>query len=145
MLKDQETGSLPRSGGGDSVGHHVVGGDALGCFVVGGLGNDEPSIHDAEQRLTSRRQRRLSATEVTQLVAGYRAGARIKVLAAQFGINRNTVTEHLSAVGVRKRLKGMSPRQIRRAKGLRANGWSYDRIGRELGFDGSTVWRTLTG
>jgi DNA invertase Pin-like site-specific DNA recombinase len=45
-------------------------------------------------------QRRLDPEGVTRLVAAYRAGGRVKKLATQFGIHRDTVHNILKRQGV---------------------------------------------
>ena len=49
-------------------------------------------------------QRRLNATDIADLVAGYRAGQTLSDLATQFCIHHRTVATHLEQCGVRRRM-----------------------------------------
>ena len=51
-------------------------------------------------RLSNPPQRRLSPTDLDDLLDAYRAGATINQLAAEFGIHRATVATHLDRQGV---------------------------------------------
>ncbi len=107
---------------------------------------DLPSLEEpvAEVPRTSwRRVRRLSESEVDQLVADYQAGRTVYELAAQFGINRKVVSKHLHARGVTMRMRGLSPTQIDQAVRLYGEGASLATIGCKLGVDAGTVHARL--
>ena len=55
---------------------------------------------EARGRLSNPAQRRLSPTDVDDLVDAYRAGASISQLAAGFGVHRTTVAAHLDRLDV---------------------------------------------
>ncbi len=92
-----------------------------------------------------KRAKWLNATELTQLVAGYQAGATVYELADQFGVNRNTVAKHLKAQGVRLRLSSLTEDELARAIELYATGLSTAKVGAKLGRDHSTIWQALKG
>ncbi len=46
-------------------------------------------------------QNRLTKEKVSKLLAGYQAGQPIRSLVQQFGINRDTIYEHLRRAGIR--------------------------------------------
>lgn len=53
-------------------------------------------------------QQRLGAASINALVAGYLAGQPVYELAAEFGIERRTVSAHLHRRGVPTRRRGLS-------------------------------------
>ncbi|UOT06793.1 helix-turn-helix domain-containing protein [Rhodococcus opacus] len=85
----------------------------------------------------------MSADETAQLVERYQAGALIKELAREFGINRQTVSKLLARAGVPLRPRGLSPSQVAEAARLYETGWSLFRIGEQLRVDHTTVRRQL--
>lgn len=67
--------------------------------------NDDPEaptemLREEAGRLSDPPQRRLSRTDIDQLIAAYRDGATVIQLAAEFGVHRTTVGEHLDRNGV---------------------------------------------
>jgi len=60
-------------------------------------------------------QTRLPKAEVTRLIAAYQAGFKINQLAADFGLNRNTVSSILRRGGIEARRRGLSPDDIAQA------------------------------
>jgi transcriptional regulator with XRE-family HTH domain len=89
--------------------------------------------------------RRLNAERVSQLKEGYEEGKTVYQLAAEFGIARQTVSEHLKRSGAAMRLRGIDERDRAEMVALRGEGWSYARLGERFGVDPTTVWRFLTG
>lgn len=77
------------------------------------------------------------------LVYGYEAGASISELAAQFGIHRTTVTQHLHRNHVTMRRRGLGNRQIDQAVGMYQRGNSLARIGAHLDVHAETVRQAL--
>jgi hypothetical protein len=88
--------------------------------------------------------RRLAKHQVSELIAGYQDGATVYELAQRFRIHRVTVSALLHRSGVEMRGAGLDEAQIDRAVALYAQGWSVASIGREVGIDGTTVWRRFT-
>jgi hypothetical protein len=87
--------------------------------------------------------RRLSESDLTELVTRYQDGATVYELAERFSIHRTTVSGHLHRRGVK--IRGHSPdeRQVDVAIQLYEQGWSTARIGLHLAVNGSTVWLAL--
>lgn len=85
---------------------------------------------------TRQTQKRLDAASVDVLVDGYLSGQTVYELAAEFGIERRTVSAHLHRRGVSMRRRGLSVAQKEEAFTLRDRGWSQARIGAR--FDVST-------
>jgi hypothetical protein len=77
-------------------------------------------------------QKRLDAASVDALVDGYLSGQTVYELAAEFGIERRTVSAHLHRRGVPMRRRGLSLTQKDEAFVLRDRGWSLARIGARL-------------
>ena len=67
----------------------------------------------------------------------------IHEIAKEFKINRVTVSKHLERAGVSKRPRSMSEGQIDEAVREYAAGRSLDKIGKNLGFDSTTVLKEL--
>lgn len=84
-------------------------------------------------------QKRLEAASVDALVDGYVAGQTVYELAAEFGIERRTVSAHLHRRGVPMRLRGLSLAQKEEAFALRDRGWSLARIGARFDVSPGTV------
>ena len=61
-------------------------------------------------------QRRLTMTEITELMKEYQQGASVKELAQRFGIHRVTVTAVLQRHGVELRRSGLVPADIRQQR-----------------------------
>ena len=94
--------------------------------------------------MPKRHPKQLPPEQVDELVAAYVSGMTAKAVAAQFGIHRSTVAVHLERRGIpRGVLKVMTPELTERARVLRGEGLSYQRIAAHFGVDKMTVWRTL--
>jgi len=91
-----------------------------------------------------RRAVHLNARQLERLAERYEAGGTVYELAAEFQIDRGTVSERLKYQGVimrsQHRLTGQS---LEGAIRLYSGGWSCKRIGDHLGFDQRTVWNAL--
>jgi len=90
-----------------------------------------------------RRARRLGADQIQELIAGYRSGATVYELGAQFDIERRTVSNILHRRAVPMRRRGLSPDQVDHAIHLYNLGWSLARVGQHLGIDHTTVLTKL--
>jgi hypothetical protein len=88
-------------------------------------------------------QKRLGAASVDALVDGYLAGQTVYELAAEFGIERRTVSAHLHRRGVPMRRRGLSLAQKGEAFALRDRGWSLTRIGARFDVAPGTVLNCL--
>jgi DNA-binding CsgD family transcriptional regulator len=109
------------------------------------LGKAEETAEDAPEtrypapRPDVRRAKRLNSAQVDLLVKEYKSGKTVYELAAQFGIHRVTVGQHLARRGVRMRMRGLDAEQWPEVQRLRAEGWSYVRLGERFGVAPSTV------
>jgi hypothetical protein len=100
----------------------------------------EPSGPIGHNSGTSKQiHKRLRTSQVTELVAGYEAGATVYELADQFRISRGTVSSLLERRGVPRRGKPLDPSQIMRAVRLYLSGQSLAKIAPPLKCDPGTV------
>lgn len=83
--------------------------------------------------------RQLPVHEVTELVAGYEAGASVYELAKRFKIHRSTVSNILHKMGVVMRKQSMTEDQTDEAARLYEGGLSLAKVGGKLGFGTNTV------
>lgn len=72
-------------------------------------------------------------------MAGYQGGAKIKELASEFGISRDTVCRHLNRQEIERRVQGLRPEDALHAAELHRTGWSLARIGEKFGTTAKTV------
>jgi lambda repressor-like predicted transcriptional regulator len=96
------------------------------------LGRPQASIRRATVR-------RLSEPQLTELVAGYEAGASVYDLAERFKIHRQTVSQHLHRLGVTMRNQGLDEQQVDHAAVLYQQGWSLARIAKRHHVEPGTV------
>jgi transposase-like protein len=89
------------------------------------------------ERPPKQAQRRLDAEGVAELVAAYAAGGRVKKLATQFGIHRDTVHNILKRQGV-LRQPGIQLGELPEVVRLYEEGWSMARLAAELDVSPST-------
>ena len=92
-------------------------------------------------RLSNPPQRRLSPTDIDDLVNAYRAGATISQLAVEFGIHRTTVAGHLDRHGVPRHseLTVWDDDILREAAEMYATGLSLTDVAHQFGIDAQTV------
>ena len=90
-------------------------------------------LREPAQAVLRLQMNRLDAVAVTELIAGYRAGARANQLAQRFGVHRHTVAALLRRNGVELRAVGMSTDQVTDACCLYRDGWSLSRLGESSG------------
>ena len=88
-------------------------------------------------------QTRLNTQAVEALIEGYLAGRTVYELAAEFGIDRRTVSAHLHRRNVPMRRRGLAPAQQAETIRLREQGWSLARIGDRFDVDAGTVLNFL--
>jgi DNA-binding CsgD family transcriptional regulator len=113
------------------------------------LGKDLPDLLEAspppveQSPVIKQHQRRLPPEEVAGLVAEYRAGDTMTLLAERYGVHPMTVTAHLKRAGLDLTPKRMSESEIDDAVQLYTAGWSLERIADRLGVTAMTVQRRL--
>jgi DNA-binding CsgD family transcriptional regulator len=91
-----------------------------------------------------RMNRKLSRSEVQELVERYRSGKSTYNLALQFGTDRHTIGRHLRHAGMELRpQRKMTPQQIDEAVRLYADGRSLAAIGKKLGVSPTTIGTAL--
>jgi len=102
------------------------------------------SLEPRPARATPGSNRRLSLSDIDQLVADYRGGIRsVYALADIYGVHRSTVALHLKQRGVRLGRLPMEPSEVERARSLHGDGLSLNEIGRRIGRDPKTVKTAL--
>jgi hypothetical protein len=101
-------------------------------------GAESPTLMSAR-----RPQQRVTASLLSDLVAGYEAGQTTYQLARKHGLNRNTIAAHLRSAGVTIRMESMTLQQIDQAVEYYRAGWSLAKIGRAVGADAETVRKRL--
>ena len=87
----------------------------------------------------SQRQRRLTETQVIDMVARYEKGATVYELAAEFDCHRTTVAARLKKVGVPMRLQPPTSETVDSMVRLYESGLSSLEVGTQLGFCANTV------
>jgi dsRNA-specific ribonuclease len=103
--------------------------------------NGTPS--DATGVAPKQRHHRLPPQELDRLTADYRSGVAVNDLAAQYGINRYTVIEHMRRQGVPRRYPRLGETEVRQAISLYYSGESLAKIGKQMHVDAGTVGRAL--
>lgn len=98
---------------------------------------------DRIPRLNPRTSRPLKPTQVNALIAGYQLGKTMKELAAEFGVNRLTVSAHLRRAGVPIRRCGLDHDQADEAVRLYKAGWSSRCLAARFGVSADTVLKAL--
>jgi DNA-binding CsgD family transcriptional regulator len=94
-------------------------------------------------RSKPRTTRPLKPAQVDALVRGYEAGQTMSELAAEFGINRLTVSRHLRRVGVILRRTGLGPLGANEVANLYEAGWSSARLAERFDVSADTVLKAL--
>ncbi len=97
----------------------------------------------AKLRTPRQAQHRLSSVQVDMLIARYQVGAKVKDLAIQFRVNRDTVFSILKRRQVVRRQRGIPSELVEKAIADYRAGSSLAVIGAELSVDPATVSRTL--
>ncbi|WP_307198327.1 hypothetical protein [Nocardioides zeae] len=95
------------------------------------------------QRRQAKRAIQLGADQVARLVDSYQSGATVYELAAQFGIDRRTVSAHLKRQGIATRFQSPTEQDIDQMIRLYRTGLSMAAVGRQLGFAPRTVQRHI--
>jgi lambda repressor-like predicted transcriptional regulator len=92
-----------------------------------------------------RPNRKLSPTEIDQLVVDYQTGLCLTELGERYGLHRQTAKGHLERRGVpiRSELPALNDKQIIQAAALYAQGQGLNPIAAQLGVAPNTVKRAL--
>jgi hypothetical protein len=92
-------------------------------------------------RLSNPPQRRLSPTDIDDLLDAYRAGATINQLAVAFRVHRTTVAGHLDRSGVPRHSEqtAWDDEILKQAADLYATGLSLADVAHQFGVDAQTV------
>ena len=101
------------------------------------------SITERAPRPLRRRTIRLNGLQVSRLVNTYQSGASVSGLAAEYGVNRSTVSLRLKEEGVIMRLRTPDYNSIEDMVRLYISGLSLARVGTLLGVSARTVQRHL--
>ena len=105
--------------------------------------SENPAARRREEtgRLSIPPQRRLSPTDIDDLIEADQAGATINQLADEFGIHRTPVTGHLDPHGVPRDSEhtACDDRTLKEAAELYAAGRSLAEVGEQFGIDAQTV------
>jgi len=104
--------------------------------ILAGQGSDRPSHRPVPS--LRQRQTRLTAQQVSELIARHERGARIDELAATFDVHRTTVMTHLDRADAERR-SGVIQRHLEEARRLYEAGSSLARVADHFGVDGETV------
>ena len=85
----------------------------------------------------------LSAAQIDEVVARYRAGATVKQLGTRFGVHRHTIANHLRDRDIRLRGGPMTTDEVTQAAALYNQGLSLAKVGTHFGRDASTIHLAL--
>jgi DNA-binding transcriptional regulator LsrR (DeoR family) len=77
------------------------------------------------------------------LIAGYRMGSTMKALAAEFGIDRRTVSTYLRRAEIAVRRGGLDQKQAIEAARLYEAGWSSGRLAERFKVSADNVLKVL--
>lgn len=101
----------------------------------------QPSIADGYEAASQLRQyhKRLTDSEVDQLIVAYREGSTILELVARFDCDRKTVMRFLKLHCVETRYRLLNEAQIDEAVELYSHGASLAKLGKRFGVDPKTV------
>lgn len=100
-------------------------------------------VRDQRGRLSHPVQRRVSESDIKDLISAYTDGAPIDELARHFAVNRTTVIRHLDNHGVprRRSARKMTDRKVREAAGHYATGKSLEIVAAHYGVHARTLTR----
>jgi len=98
---------------------------------------------DQEGRLSNPVQRRLTKAAVDEVVSAYLAGSSIGSLAAELGVHRTTIIDHLERRGIERRrsVRKMTDRSVRVAAKRYGTGESLKVVAVQFDVDARTLAR----
>lgn len=100
---------------------------------------------EREQPSAPAPQRRLTMPQIKQLILDYKAGVgSVYVVARDYGVDRSTVSGYLRNAGLKLGRLPLSDVEVDQAAKLRADGNSYNAIGRALRRDPKKIKKALT-
>lgn len=101
---------------------------------------------DLAGQLSNPVQRRLSEYDVDEFISAYLDGSSIDSLAAQRGVHRTTIIDHLDRRGIERRrvVRKMTDQSVRQAGNLYATGQSLKVVAYHFGIDAKTLAREVT-
>jgi uncharacterized protein YjcR len=84
---------------------------------------------------------RLSSVQIDRLVADYLAGNSTITIGRKYGVDPQTVSDHLKRRGVEVRQQsiGVPDSELATVQALRHDGWTLARIGEKYGCSGTAV------
>ena len=102
------------------------------------------SASEEKGRLSNPVQRRLTDTEIDDLVARYEARSTIEILASKFGVHRTTVMDHLRRRAVPRRTpRKLTDQMVADAAHRYSSGETLAGVAEQLGIAPSTITREL--
>jgi len=118
----------------------------LAYLVIGtpeGLARGKAQQADRIPRPKSSTARPLKPAQLDALIARYQSGCTMRELAAEFGIDRRTVSTYLRRAGVAVRRGGLDQEQTIEAARLYQAGWSSGRLAGRFGVSADNVLKAL--
>jgi DNA-binding transcriptional ArsR family regulator len=100
-------------------------------------------VSESYERRHCKTARQLRSSEIDALALAYRSGSTVYELAAQFGIHRSTVGQHLRACGVDTTPPGISLDDVPTVVRLYQEGWSLAKLSEKFDTTDNTVSRRL--
>ncbi|MFD3399831.1 helix-turn-helix domain-containing protein [Kribbella sp. NPDC058693] len=94
-----------------------------------------PRVHKLDDRLGSE--------TVARIVAEYEAGASSAAIGSLFSLSKKSVVKVLREAGIKVRYPRMTESELRRATMLYNDGCSLVEVGKRLGRDHSTIYKSL--
>ena len=117
--------------------------DRVGRLLEAGV--PEVPVAPAKPRWIRQRQTRLKPEQMAQLTADYESGMSVAAVAEKYGVAPETASRRLRAAGVTIRPAALAipEPEVETARRLRAEGWSYERIGTRYGCSRAGAYKAL--
>ena len=105
-----------------------------------------PALSASRTTRAQKRPHRLSQTERSELLARYKAGEPVSVLAADYSIHQQTLYSHVrrAEIPLRSSRSGWSEAELQQAVALYQGGASLAAVGETFGVGSTTVWQRFT-